>query len=70
MPELDKDRIQDFVRQFRVEPGSRVRLPKDYDPADTSGVRRRTRTSSWRGGSSCSASTRRAWPRRTPRPCW
>jgi PPK2 family polyphosphate:nucleotide phosphotransferase len=39
MPELDKDRIQEFVRQFRVEPGSKVRLPKDYDPADTSGVR-------------------------------
>ena len=39
MPELDNDRIGDFVKQFRVEPGRRVRLPKDYDPADTSGVR-------------------------------
>ena len=41
MPELDKDRIRDFVAQFRVEPGSRVRLPRDRDPADTSGVRKK-----------------------------
>ena len=24
-----------------MEPGSRVRLPRDYDPADTSGVRKK-----------------------------
>ena len=39
MPELDMDRISEFVKQFRVEPGRRVRLPGDYDPADTSGVK-------------------------------
>jgi PPK2 family polyphosphate:nucleotide phosphotransferase len=41
MPELDKDRIRDFVGQFRVEPGTRVKLPRAYDPADTSGVSRK-----------------------------
>ena len=65
MPELDKDRIRDFVKQFRVEPGRSVRLPRDFDPGDTSGFRRRTRGTSWRGGSSCSASTRRGSPPRT-----
>jgi PPK2 family polyphosphate:nucleotide phosphotransferase len=39
MPNLDKDTIHDFVKQFRVEPGTRVRLPRDYDPAATPGLR-------------------------------
>jgi PPK2 family polyphosphate:nucleotide phosphotransferase len=39
MPDLDKDRMRDFVKQFRVEPGTRVRLPRDFDPGDTSGFK-------------------------------
>jgi PPK2 family polyphosphate:nucleotide phosphotransferase len=39
MPKLDKDTIHDFVTQFRVEPGTRVKLPKDFDPAGTPGLR-------------------------------
>ena len=38
MPKLDKDTIHDFVTQFRVEPGTRVKLPKDFDPAATPGL--------------------------------
>ena len=37
MPDLDKDSIGDFVKRFRVEPGTRVRLPRDFDPGDTAG---------------------------------
>ena len=39
MPELDKDRIGDFVKQFRVDPGTKVKLPRDYDPDSTSGFK-------------------------------
>ncbi len=39
MPKLDKDTIHDLVTQFRVEPGTRVKLPKDFDPAATPGLR-------------------------------
>ncbi len=39
MPDLDKDTIRDVVKPFRVEPGTRVRLPRDYDPAATPGLR-------------------------------
>jgi len=39
MPDLDKDTIRDFVKQFRVEPGTRVRLPRDADPGATPGLR-------------------------------
>jgi PPK2 family polyphosphate:nucleotide phosphotransferase len=39
MPDLDKDRIRDFVKQFRVEPGTRVRLPRGFDPDSTAGFR-------------------------------
>jgi PPK2 family polyphosphate:nucleotide phosphotransferase len=38
MPVLDKDTIHDFVTQFRVQPGSRVKLPRDFDPAATPGL--------------------------------
>ncbi|HYO43502.1 MAG TPA: polyphosphate kinase 2 family protein [Candidatus Limnocylindrales bacterium] len=38
MPKLDTDTIHDFVKQFRVEPGTRVKLPKDFDPAATPGL--------------------------------
>jgi PPK2 family polyphosphate:nucleotide phosphotransferase len=37
MPDLDKDTIGDFVKRFRVDPGTRVRLPRDFDPGDTAG---------------------------------
>jgi PPK2 family polyphosphate:nucleotide phosphotransferase len=37
MPDLDKDTIGDFVKRFRVAPGTRVRLPRDFDPGDTAG---------------------------------
>jgi PPK2 family polyphosphate:nucleotide phosphotransferase len=41
MPELDKDRIGDFIKSFRVPPGTRVRLPHDHDPGDTRGYEER-----------------------------
>ena len=33
MPDLRPKRIAEFVEEFRVEPGRRVRLPRDFDPA-------------------------------------
>ena len=39
MPELDMDRIREFANQFRVEPGTRVKLPGGYDPGSTPGVK-------------------------------
>jgi PPK2 family polyphosphate:nucleotide phosphotransferase len=35
MVDLGPKRIADFIRPFRVEPGRRVRLPRDFDPAGT-----------------------------------
>ena len=35
MAELTPKRIAKFIEQFRVEPGKRVRLPGDFDPAGT-----------------------------------
>ncbi len=40
MPKLDKDRIRGFADRFRVPPGTRVRLPRDFDPGDTTGLRK------------------------------
>ena len=40
MPELRPERIAQFIQPFRVEPGRRVRLPRDFDPA---GVRTRSK---------------------------
>jgi PPK2 family polyphosphate:nucleotide phosphotransferase len=40
MPELRPERIAQFIRPFRVEPGRHVRLPRDFDPA---GVRTRSK---------------------------
>ncbi len=34
---LDKDHIREFADQFRVEPGTRVKLPGHHDPAATPG---------------------------------
>ena len=39
MPDLDKNRIPDFVKQFRVDPGTKVRLPHDFDPDSTAGFK-------------------------------
>jgi PPK2 family polyphosphate:nucleotide phosphotransferase len=33
MPELRPERIAQFIQPFRVQPGRRVRLPRDFDPA-------------------------------------
>ena len=35
MVDLRPKRIAEFIEPFRVEPGRRVRLPKDFDPAGT-----------------------------------
>src|SRR5512141_814817 len=35
--DLDK-----FAKQFRVEPGSKVKLSKDYDPGDTGGYEKKS----------------------------
>ena len=40
MTDLSPKRIAEFIEPFRVEPGRRVRLPKDFD---TSGHRKRTK---------------------------
>jgi PPK2 family polyphosphate:nucleotide phosphotransferase len=33
MPDITPKRIAQFIQPFRVEPGRRVRLPRDFDPA-------------------------------------
>ena len=38
MPSDREERISDFVKPFRVEPGSEVSLEKDFDPAFKSDV--------------------------------
>ncbi|OGO57990.1 MAG: hypothetical protein A2Z32_01720 [Chloroflexi bacterium RBG_16_69_14] len=35
MADLRPERIAAFIEPFRVEPGRKVRLPRDYDPAGT-----------------------------------
>jgi PPK2 family polyphosphate:nucleotide phosphotransferase len=40
MPKIGPKRIAEFIEPFRVEPGRRVRLPRDFDPA---GTRRRSK---------------------------
>jgi PPK2 family polyphosphate:nucleotide phosphotransferase len=39
MADLRPKRIADFIKPFRVEPGSRVRLPRDFDPGGTRQVK-------------------------------
>ena len=41
MADLGPKRIAEFIRPFRVEPGRRVRLPRDFDPAGTRQVKTR-----------------------------
>jgi len=38
MPSDREERIADFVKPFRVEPGSKVSLEKDFDPTFKTGV--------------------------------
>ena len=38
MPSDRDERIADFVKPFRVEPGSKVSLAKDFDPDFKKGV--------------------------------
>ena len=65
-------RIHEFIEPFRVEPGRKVRLPRDFDPGYTGdpgqeGGRRRAA----RGGREAALpSTRSGSPRRTPGRCW
>ncbi len=39
MPDQDLDRIRAFAKTLRVPPGMRVKLPHDYDPGDTQGLK-------------------------------
>src|SRR5436190_23780148 len=36
-------RVEEFIEPFRVEPGARVRLAKDYDPAFKAGISKKKR---------------------------
>jgi PPK2 family polyphosphate:nucleotide phosphotransferase len=38
LPEKRRKRLEEFVAQLRVKPGSRVKLAKDFDPAFKAGV--------------------------------
>ena len=38
MPSDREERIADFVKPFRVKPGSKVSLEKDFDPTFKTGV--------------------------------
>ena len=46
MADLRPKAIAEFVKPFRVEPGRRVRLPHDFDPA---GTRRQSKAGHKRG---------------------
>ncbi len=35
MADITPKRIAEFIKPFRIEPGQRVRLPRDFDPAGT-----------------------------------
>ncbi len=35
MPPITRKRIAEFIEPFRVEPGRKVRLPRDFDPSGT-----------------------------------
>ena len=41
MPDLHPRRIPEFVKPFRVEPASKVRLAKDFDPGFKAGIRKK-----------------------------
>ena len=56
MVEITNKRIADFIEPFRVKPGSRVRLPHDFDP---SGTRRATKAEA---KAILAAGDRSSWP--------
>ena len=58
----------EFIEPFRVEPGRKVRLPKDFDPGYTGRLRQEggRRRAARGAASSCWPSTRSGSPRRTP----
>jgi PPK2 family polyphosphate:nucleotide phosphotransferase len=41
LPHRRRKRLDEFVAQFRVKPGSRVKLARDFDPAFKGGVQRK-----------------------------
>jgi PPK2 family polyphosphate:nucleotide phosphotransferase len=41
MPDLHPRRIPEFVKPFRVEPASKVRLAKDFDPGSKAAIRKK-----------------------------
>ena len=41
LPEKRRKRLDEFVSMFRVRPGSRVNLAKDFDPAFKADVSRK-----------------------------
>jgi PPK2 family polyphosphate:nucleotide phosphotransferase len=41
-PDLSLKRLRQFVEPFLVQPGSKVKLPDDFDPASTGGYSRQT----------------------------
>jgi PPK2 family polyphosphate:nucleotide phosphotransferase len=41
LPHKRRKRLEEFVDQFRVKPGSRVRLARDFDPAFKGGVNKK-----------------------------
>jgi PPK2 family polyphosphate:nucleotide phosphotransferase len=43
MADSAQKRIAEFIDPFRVTPGSKVRLPKDFDPAFKAGVKKKKR---------------------------
>ena len=64
-------RVAEFIEPFRVAPGSKVTLHKDFDPRFKDGVKKKKEgVALLEEGVRCSPSTRRGWRRRTPGECW
>ena len=43
MPDRVQRRLAEFIEPFRVPPGTRVRLAKDFDPASKAGIEKKSR---------------------------
>ena len=69
MPDIRHKQIAEFIAPFRVKPGKRVVLARDFDPAFTAGVRKGGPRSCSERASRSSRSSRRSSPRRTPTAC-
>ena len=71
MTDKRQKRAAEFIEPFRVKPGSKVTLGKDFDPAFKAGVKKKKEGSHCsKGACSCWPSIRRGWPPRTPGGCW